>query len=166
MAVIADTSPLNYVLLIGAQEALPALYHRVLITESVLQELQHPDSPKIVAQWAARLPAWIAVVPASTFIVEPELMDLDPGERSAIALASIHQPGVLLVMDDWKGRREAERRGILTIGTLGVLRDAAAQGLVDLPTAFASLRQTSFRAPGDVMTALLTADARRASRQD
>jgi hypothetical protein len=49
--------------------------------------------------------------------------------------------------------------------TLGVLRDAAAQGLVDLPTAFGSLRQTSFRAPGDVMNALLIADAKRASRQ-
>jgi hypothetical protein len=98
--------------------------------------------------------------------MEPELMDLDPGERSAIALARTHEPGVLLVMDDWKGRREAERRGIPTIGTLGVLRDAAAEGLVDLASAFASLRQTSFRAPGDVMTALPMADAKRGSRQD
>jgi predicted nucleic acid-binding protein len=165
MAVIADTSPLNYLLLIGAEDVLAALYQRVLIPESVLQELQHPDSPKIVAQWTARLPAWIEVVPSHTFVVEPELMDLDPGERSAIALAMPHRPGALRVMDDWKGRRQAERRGIPTVGTLGVLRDAAAQRLVDLPAAFAHLRQTSFRAPADVMAALLIADAKRGSRQ-
>ena len=150
---------------IGAEDVLAALYQRVLIPESVLQELQHPDSPKIVAQWTARLPAWIEVVPSHTFVVEPELMDLDPGERSAIALAMPHRPGALLVMDDWKGRRQAERRGIPTVGTLGVLRDAAAQRLVDLPAAFAHLRQTSFRAPADVMAALLIADAKRGSRQ-
>lgn len=166
MAVIADTSPLNYLLLIGAEEVLAALYQRVLIPESVLQELQHPGSPKIVAQWAALLPAWIEVVPSRTFVIEPELMDLDPGERSAIALARTHRLGALLVMDDWKARREAERREIATIGTLGVLRDAAAQGLVDLPTAFANLRQTSFRAPEDLMTALLMADAEHGSRPE
>ncbi|MDP3000904.1 MAG: hypothetical protein Q8N47_25700 [Bryobacterales bacterium] len=161
MAVIADTSPLNYLVLISAEEALAGLYHRVPIPEPVLQELRHPESPKVVAKWAARLPAWIEVVPSSAFVIEPELMDLDPGERSAIALAQTHRLGALLVMDDWKGRREAERRGIPTVGTLGVLRDAAAQGLVDLPTAFASLRQTSFRAPADLMTALLEVDAKR-----
>jgi predicted nucleic acid-binding protein len=166
MAVIADTSPLNYLLLIGAEEVLPALYRRVLIPEAVLQELRRPESPKIVAAWAARLPAWIEVVLSDAFVIGPELMDLDPGERSAIALARPHQPNALLLMDDWKGRREAERRGILTIGTLGVLRDAAAQGLVNLPIAFAGLRQTSFRAPGDLMTSLLAADAKHGSRQE
>jgi predicted nucleic acid-binding protein len=105
MAVIADTSPLNYLLLTGAEEVLAALYHRVLIPEAVLQELQHPESPKIVAKWATRLPAWIEVVPSGTFVIEPELMDLDPGERSAIALARTHQPCALLVMDDCGTRR-------------------------------------------------------------
>ena len=157
MAVIADTSPLNYLILIGTDDALAGLYQKVLIPEQVLQELQHPESPKIVAEWATRLPAWIEFVPSNTFIIEPELADLDPGERSAIALAKTHLPGALLVMDDWKGRREAERRGIPTIGTLGVLRDATAQGLVNLPAALARLRQTSFRAPDDLMTALLEA---------
>jgi predicted nucleic acid-binding protein len=165
MAVIADTSPLNYLILIGADEALAGLYRQVLIPEQVFEELRHPASPKIVAEWTASLPAWMEVVPSSAFTIEPELMDLDPGERSVIALAKIHQPGALLVMDDWKGRREAERRGIPVIGTLGVLRDASVERLVDLPTAFTRLRQTSFRAPADLMTELLEADAKRGSDQ-
>jgi hypothetical protein len=53
----------------------------------------------------------------------------------------------------------------LTIGTLGILRDAAALGFVDLPTAFARLAQTSFRAPISLMNALLEQDAARAKKQ-
>ncbi|MBM4044816.1 MAG: DUF3368 domain-containing protein [Planctomycetes bacterium] len=161
MAVIADTSPLNYLILIGMDEVLAGLYRQVLIPEEVLRELQHPDSPKVVAEWAAQLPAWVEVVPSSTLTIEAELADLDPGERSAIALAKTHQSSVLLIMDDRKGRRESERQGIPTVGTLGVLQDAATLGLVNLPAAFARLRQTSFRAPDDLMTALLEADAKR-----
>jgi len=129
MAVIADTSPLNHLILIGMDEVLARLYRQVLIPEQVLQEFQHPEFSKIVAEWAAQLPAWIEVIPASAFVVESELADLDPGERSAIALAMSHPLPSLLVMDDLKGRREAQRRDIPAIGTLGVLRDAAAQGL-------------------------------------
>jgi predicted nucleic acid-binding protein len=115
----------------------------------------------LVAEWAARLPAWINVIPSSTLVIEPEFADLDPGERAAIALAQAHRSNALLLMDDWKGRREANRLGIPTTGTLGVLRDAAAQGLVSLPAALIRLRQTSFRAPRDLMDALLVADEKR-----
>jgi len=36
--------------------------------------------------------------------------------------------------------------GIAILGTLGVLRDGAIAGLLDLPTVLGRLRQTSFRA--------------------
>lgn len=165
MAVIADTSPLNYLIVIGMEEVLAGLYRQVLIPEEVLRELQHPESPRMVAEWAARLPAWLDVIPSSTFVIEPEFADLDPGERAAIALAKAHRSNSLLLMDDWKGRREANRVGIPTTGTLGVLRDAAALGLVSLPAALARLRQTSFRAPEDLMDALLVADEDRRATQ-
>ena len=58
-------------------------------------------------------------------------------------------------MDDFRGRDEADRRQIPTVGTLGILRDAAALGFTDLPAAFARLRQTTFRAPPGLMEALL-----------
>ncbi len=106
MAVIADTSPLNYLVLIEAQVALRRLYQWVLIPDPVWQELQHPDAPKIVAEWATRLPSWIQVVPSKSFPVEPELADLDPGARAAIALAKAHLPNVLLLMDDWDAGKQ------------------------------------------------------------
>jgi len=41
MIVIADTSPINYLILIGEIEILKHLFSRVIIPEAVLLELQH-----------------------------------------------------------------------------------------------------------------------------
>jgi predicted nucleic acid-binding protein len=147
MVVIADTSPINYLLLIEALEVLPQLYRRLLVPEVVWQELQHPNAPKRVAEWAAPVPSWIEIAPSAQLAADPELAELDAGEIEAIALAQFYRPEILLLMDDFKGRAEAERRLILTVGTLGILRDAAALGFVDLAVAFFRLQQTTFRAP-------------------
>ncbi len=57
MIVIADTGPLNYLVLIGEIEVLPALYRRVVIPLSVSDELQRPRSPQTVRTWISRPPA-------------------------------------------------------------------------------------------------------------
>jgi predicted nucleic acid-binding protein len=49
-----------------------------------------------------------------------------------------------LVVDDREGRREAERRAIPVIGTLGVLREAATLRLLDIRVAVERLQTTSF----------------------
>ncbi|MFQ4140586.1 DUF3368 domain-containing protein [Chlorogloeopsis sp. ULAP02] len=43
------------------------------------------------------------------------------------------------------GRRIAQERGIAIIGTLGILDDAASQGLINLAETIAQLQQTNFR---------------------
>jgi predicted nucleic acid-binding protein len=48
MIVIADTSPLNYLVLIGEADILQRLYGRVVIPEGVLRELLHPDTHRRV----------------------------------------------------------------------------------------------------------------------
>jgi predicted nucleic acid-binding protein len=48
--VISDTSPLNYLILIGCDDVLPQLYHQVVVPAAVLQELRHADTPVVVAQ--------------------------------------------------------------------------------------------------------------------
>lgn len=53
MIVIADTSPLNYLVLIGEAEMLRRLYGRVVIPEAVLRELQNRKAPAKVADWIA-----------------------------------------------------------------------------------------------------------------
>jgi predicted nucleic acid-binding protein len=45
VSVVADTSPLNYLILIGEIELLPKLYESVAIPAEVLMELQSPGAP-------------------------------------------------------------------------------------------------------------------------
>lgn len=47
--VVADTSPLNYLVLIHQINLLPELYGRVLIPESVLNELNAMETPERLA---------------------------------------------------------------------------------------------------------------------
>jgi predicted nucleic acid-binding protein len=88
------------------------------------------------------------------------LSHLDPGEQSAILLAQF-EAGALLLIDDAAGRLEASRRGILTTGTLGVLRAAALMDLVDLPPALTRLLETNFRVSMTLVADLLAEDAAR-----
>ena len=66
MIVVADTTPLNYLVLIGQIELLSVLYQRVLIPQEVHRELQQSRTPATVSQWAASLPAWCEVRAASS----------------------------------------------------------------------------------------------------
>jgi predicted nucleic acid-binding protein len=161
MVVIADTSPLNYLVLIDAIDVLRPLYGRVIIPAEVLAELQHPQTPQQVLDWSAHLPDWMEVVPASTVAISSELAELDAGECAAITLAAEYGRRALLLIDDARARQEASRRGLLTVGTIGILRDAATENLIDLRTAFDRLRRTSFRGPAEVMQQLLTHDENR-----
>jgi hypothetical protein len=47
MVVVADTSPINYLVLIDQIQILPRLYTRILILTAVLSELKHPVAPEI-----------------------------------------------------------------------------------------------------------------------
>jgi predicted nucleic acid-binding protein len=60
-----------------------------------------------------------------------------------------------LLIDDRQGRLEAKRRNLRVIGTLGVLAEVAAEGLIDLPTVIARLQQTSFYVATDLLQSLL-----------
>jgi predicted nucleic acid-binding protein len=52
MVVVADTSPINYLVLIGQIDLLIRLYTRILIPPAVLAELKNPLAPKPVRDWA------------------------------------------------------------------------------------------------------------------
>ena len=45
MIVVADTGPINYLILIGEIEILPALFERVVIPLSVCEERKRPRAP-------------------------------------------------------------------------------------------------------------------------
>jgi predicted nucleic acid-binding protein len=86
MIVVADTSPLNYLIQIGCESLLPVLYTRVMIPPAVLAELGDPAAPSAVGQWLLRVPEWIEVKRTSS-PPDTGLAALDPGEQEAIQLA-------------------------------------------------------------------------------
>src|SRR5256886_3171351 len=119
MIVIADSTPLNYLILIYQADLLPQLFDRVLIPPAVFEELQHQETPDLVRRWIAGPPSWLQVQ-ALRWGPDPTLGHLDPGEREAIGLAEELQADQLL-LDDADARREAARRNLPFIGTLGAL---------------------------------------------
>jgi predicted nucleic acid-binding protein len=46
MIVVADTSPINYLILIGEIEILTEMYGRVVIPHAVREELLRPSAPR------------------------------------------------------------------------------------------------------------------------
>jgi predicted nucleic acid-binding protein len=142
MIVIADTTPLNYLVLIDRVEILPRLYGRVLIPLAVWEEFQRPETPAAVQAWVAQPPAWLEVRPVERS-PDPAVQSLGAGEREAIELAEeLHADR--LIIDDRAARRVAMQRNLIVIGTLGVLVEAAERGLIDFSSAIARLQQTSF----------------------
>lgn len=143
MIVVADSGPLHYLILLEEATLLPRFYGAVLVPQAVVRELTHAGAPPKVAQWMSAPHDWLrieSVTPDQLHIVSE---DLDLGDREAIALAeAVHAD--LLLMDDAAGRAEARRRNLKVTGTLGVLRIAAEQGLIDVPTVIARLRKTNF----------------------
>lgn len=83
MFVVADTTPLNYLVLLGKIELLPAIYEQIVIPPVVLAELTHPKAPLEVSRWASQLPTWCSIL-APTSVPDDMLSLLDPGERDAI----------------------------------------------------------------------------------
>jgi predicted nucleic acid-binding protein len=147
--VVADTGPLNYLVLIGCVDLLPKLFEKVSTPVAVQAELLDPDAPA-----AAQPPPWLEISPVSAAIDDPAWRALDAGERAALALARTLS-AELVLMDDRAGVAVAQRQGFTVTGTLGVLDLAAQRGLVDLADAFARLRATSFRYRPEMMDALL-----------
>ena len=158
MIVVADASPLRYLILIESAHVLPLPYGHVYVPSTVITELTQEQTPALVEEWITSRPDWVHVQdPTGRILSVP---GLDPGELAAIALAEELEADALL-MDERDGRREAERRGLPVLGTLRVLADAAEHGLTDLQTAFDRLRQTNFRVSEQLFRMLLDREAER-----
>jgi predicted nucleic acid-binding protein len=157
MEVVSDTSPLNYLVVIGEVSLLPILFGTVLIPRAVQQELMDPDAPETVRQWIGSAPDWLEVRDVEG---QATIAPLQLGESEAIALA-LSANADLILIDERMARAVARERGLTMLGTLGVLARAADEGLVSLPEAVEKLRQTSYRISEDLVEAALERDAQR-----
>lgn len=110
------------------------LYKEVYITE------------EIALEFGENLPEWIRIENVKNKKYQ-QLLDLylDLGEASAIALA-LEKVDVLLILDDLKGRKEAEKLGFKITGTLGILFKAKKVGIIpELKSHIEKLKVVGFR---------------------
>ena len=96
MLIVADTSPINYLVLLEHTAVLPALYARVFLPPAVVTELQDLEAPEEVRAWVANLPAWCEVRRTAPLGEAETLAHLGAGEREAILLAQELQADFLL----------------------------------------------------------------------
>src|SRR6266700_3502235 len=130
--VVADTGPLNYLMLIDAVDLLPKLFDRIIVPVAVYDELTDDGTPAVVRAWIAQVPQWLEVMPNPDRSSDNAVATaLDEGEWAAIALAGAIGADLIL-MDDRDGVAIARAQGFAVTGTLGVLDLAAQRGLVDL----------------------------------
>lgn len=163
MLVVADTSPLHYLILIQQDTLLPALYARVVIPPAVQRELLRAEAPAVVRQWLSHPPLWLTTQPPQHGLSAEAFPKLGAGEREAIPLAQELRAAVLM-LDDQAGREEAARRGLNKIGTIGVLEEAASRGLIDLPPVLVQLQATTFHGSPRLFADALARDAARKER--
>lgn len=150
MIVVADSSPLHYLILLEQVDLLRRFYSEVLIPQAVETELTRPAAPSEVRNWVSAPPAWLRVMPVTIDEIADISESLDIGERAAIALAEGVRADLVLI-DEAAGRAEARRRELRVTGVVGLLRIAAELGLVSVPNVLGRLEATNFYIDEDLL---------------
>lgn len=142
--IISDTSCLILLDKIGEVQLLNKLFGQVIVTDEIKNEFDK------------ELPEWVIVKnPINKNYQKILEASLDKGEASAIALA-IEQTNSLLIIDDLKGRKYAEKLGIKITGTLGILVDAKLNGFItSVKPLLMKLKSTDFRITNELEKRLL-----------
>jgi len=130
--VVSDTSALTNLAAVNHLKLLNQLYGQVFIPEAVYRELTAIIPP---ASGAVEVDAnkWLQVkIVANRRAVERLHNEarLDPGESEAIVLA-LELGADLLLIDERRGRTEANRLGVRITGLLGILIEAKQKGLIN-----------------------------------
>jgi len=98
--VVADATPLHYLILIGAIKVLPRIFERIHVPIEVRNELSCEATPPAVRTWMEQPPNWLEVLgTAAAASEDSSLQALDSGERAAIVLAESIGADLLLIDD-------------------------------------------------------------------
>ncbi len=103
-------------------------------------------TPIILKEFGKSLPDWISVVsPENSHYQQILEMDLDEGEASAIAL-SLEMKNPILMIDELKGRKVAEKLSLRYSGTFGLILRAKQIGLIkSVKPILEKIKTTNFR---------------------
>lgn len=132
--IVSDTSCLILLLKINELDILRQVSNNIIVTSIIKEELKHD------------LPDWINVLDPKDKHYQTILeMDLDKGEASAIALMLEIDDAILLI-DDLKGRKIAEKLNLNFSGTFGLLLKAKQLGIIkSIKPILDKIRLTNFR---------------------
>lgn len=125
--VVADTTPLVALWILGRLDVLATLFGEVTIPSGVHAEFVATASDERRAALGSA--TWIRVETVDDAARIPTDAGLDQGEAEVIALAE-ERGARLVIVDEMRARRAAERRGLPLTGTVGVLLLAKEHGLV------------------------------------
>ena len=125
--IVSNSSPIIALALINRIELLQRVYQQVLIPPAVYEEVAGASND-VPGATTIRRGAWLEIRPLAH---TPLPLNLDPGETEAIHLAAELQADLLL-MDERRGRRVAQRMGIPVSGTLATLVTAKQLGYINL----------------------------------
>lgn len=132
--IISDTSCLILLIKINELDLLHRFSNRIIITSIIKDELN------------VDLPEWIEVIdPKDKHYQNILEMDLDKGEASAISLM-LEIDDAILMIDDLKGRKIAEKLKLKYSGTFGFLIKAKEIGFIkEIRPIIEKIRRTNFR---------------------
>jgi len=142
--IVSDTSCLILLLKIDEIGILKEMSNKVFVTSVIKNELKQD------------LPVWIQVLDPKDKHYQSILeIDLDKGEASAIALM-LELDDAILIIDDLKGRKLAEKLGFKFSGTLGLLLKAKQIGVIkSIKPVLDKIRLTNFRFSEKLLTDIL-----------
>ena len=143
-AIISDTSCFIILTNIGELELLQKVYGQIVTT------------PEIVAEFGEPLPEWVEIAEVKDKYRQTILeLQIDKGESSAIALA-LETPDSVVILDDYKARKIAERLGVTFTGTIGVIIKAKLNGVIpSIKSILEKIKQTDFRLSVEIETEAL-----------
>ena len=143
-AIISDTSCFIILTNIGEFELLQKVYGQIVKT------------PEIAAEFGETLPEWVEIVEVRDKYRQTILgLQIDKGESSAIALA-LETPNSVVILDDYKARRIAERLGITLTGTIGVIIKAKLNRVIpSIKPLLEKIKRTDFRLSDEIETQAL-----------
>ncbi len=125
--VIINNTPLVALWVLGRLDLLRELYDEVLIPQAVYEEFVATE--RAVRQAALENAPWIRPVSLTNPQRARVYIGLDLGEAEVLALAE-ERAARLVIIDELKGRRYAQRLEMPLTGTLGLLLLAKERGLL------------------------------------
>ena len=144
-AVIADASCFILLDKINELSLLKSLFKTITTSSEIATEFGKP------------LPDWVQIKTVQDKNFQSALfLQVDAGEASAIALAAENQPS-LLIIDDLRGRKLAQKLNLAITGTLGLILTAKKEGiLTQIKPTFDKIQATNFRISPSLLENILS----------